>query len=94
MVYFRQFGNFRYFVKTNCSTLHEPMHTAPEPRQSAPNAPAHTSPATSNDGALGMAWWNGLAPIDRGYWLRCAGSAVPADAWAYYKASGLFEWSL
>lgn len=70
------------------------MHNAPEQRQSAPSHPGNTCATPSNDGALGMAWWNSLAPIDRGYWLRCAGSAVPADAWAYYKASGLFEWAL
>jgi hypothetical protein len=39
----------------------------------------------SADDAAGMAWWNALADYDRGFWARAALSAVPADAWAYYK---------
>jgi len=33
----------------------------------------------------GMTWWNGLDEADRRFWLRAALSAVPADAWTYYK---------
>jgi len=34
----------------------------------------------------GMAWWNAMSDADRAYWLRIAGSATPADAWAQYQA--------
>jgi len=37
------------------------------------------------DEALGMAWWNGLSERQRAEWLRRAGSAVVADAWAAFK---------
>jgi hypothetical protein len=33
----------------------------------------------------GIAWWNALTEAARADWLRCAGSATPADAWAEYK---------
>lgn len=39
----------------------------------------------TTDEAAGIAWWNALAEADRAFWLRAAMSAVPADAWAYYK---------
>jgi hypothetical protein len=32
-----------------------------------------------------MTWWNGLDEADRRFWLKAALSAVPADAWTYYK---------
>ena len=32
----------------------------------------------------GVVWWNALGEADRRFWLACAMSAVPADAWAYY----------
>ena len=38
------------------------------------------------DALLGMAWWNGLSEGERARWLDAADSAVPADAWAAYKA--------
>ena len=31
-------------------------------------------------------WWNDLTPEQRIHWMAEAGSAVPADAWAAYKA--------
>ncbi len=39
-----------------------------------------------NDTALGMAWWNRLTRQERAEWLARADSAVPADAWAAFKA--------
>lgn len=33
----------------------------------------------------GINWWNSLAEDDRALWMRRAGSAVPADAWAYFN---------
>lgn len=33
----------------------------------------------------GIAWWNGLSEDDRRFWLACAVSAIPAEAWACYK---------
>jgi hypothetical protein len=33
----------------------------------------------------GMAWWNALQPFERAYWLRTAGSAVPAEAWEAHR---------
>ena len=35
---------------------------------------------------VGMAWWNGLTPTRRRYWLDVAGSAVPADAWRAFQS--------
>lgn len=40
----------------------------------------------TRDDALGMAWWNGLSEQCRLHWLLRAGSDVPADAWAIFKA--------
>jgi hypothetical protein len=37
---------------------------------------------------IGMAWWNGLTPTRRRYWLDVAGSARPADAWRAFQAGG------
>jgi hypothetical protein len=37
------------------------------------------------DERTGIAWWNSLGKAARLYWLRQAGSAVPADAWSEYK---------
>jgi hypothetical protein len=42
--------------------------------------------ATADD-VRGMAWFNALAEAERAEWLRRADSAVPADAWAAYKAA-------
>lgn len=40
------------------------------------------------DAATGMAWWNGLTPDQRRFWMYCAGdTGVAADAWAAYKAA-------
>lgn len=39
------------------------------------------------DAAKGMAWFNGLSRSERAFWLDLAGSAVPADAWAAWKAA-------
>lgn len=39
----------------------------------------------TEDDAAGMAWWNALPERDRKHWLRAAGSAVAADAWALFK---------
>ncbi len=44
-----------------------------------------TQPLT--DEALGVAWFNGLSEYQRCLWLTRAGSSVPADAWAIFKAS-------
>jgi hypothetical protein len=33
----------------------------------------------------GIAWWNALQPFERAYWLRAAGSAVPAEAWEAHQ---------
>lgn len=38
------------------------------------------------DELAGMAWWNGMTDDERSSWLYLAGTAVPADAWAYYKS--------
>ena len=39
------------------------------------------------DAQLGMAWFNALTEIERGFWLHKADTAVPADAWAFFKLS-------
>lgn len=38
------------------------------------------------DEAMGMAWWNSLSERQRLFWLDQAGTAVPADAYAAFKA--------
>lgn len=38
-----------------------------------------------NDEQRGIEWWNALDEADRRFWLAAACSAVPADAWAYFK---------
>lgn len=43
---------------------------------------------TLTDAEVGVAWWNGLSRSERADWLVRAKSAVPADAWAAYKAAG------
>jgi hypothetical protein len=37
------------------------------------------------DERRGMSWWNSLPEMGRREWLRRAGSAVVADAWAEFK---------
>ena len=39
----------------------------------------------TDDEKAGIGWWNNLSPVARSYWLSTAGSAVVADAWAYFK---------
>lgn len=39
------------------------------------------------DEHAGMAWWNALPDRARREWLQRAGSAVPAQAWAAFKAA-------
>lgn len=34
---------------------------------------------------VGMAWWNGLPEADRRYWCLAAMTAVPAQAWKYFR---------
>jgi hypothetical protein len=41
----------------------------------------------TQDEARGMAWWNHITEAERSRWLAEAGSAVPADAWAAWKAA-------
>lgn len=45
-------------------------------------------PKPTADEAAGIAWWNGLSEADRAAWLKGAGSAVPAEAWAAFKQEG------
>lgn len=33
----------------------------------------------------GMAWWNNLPEADRRYWCLAAITAVPAEAWKYFR---------
>lgn len=37
------------------------------------------------DAMEGILWWNAMTETDRADWMKIAGSAVPADAWAAYK---------
>lgn len=43
---------------------------------------AHES---THDDVAGMAWWNGLSEADRRYWCLAAMTAVPAQAWQYFR---------
>lgn len=33
----------------------------------------------------GLTWWNFISENDRLFWLRAALTAVPAEAYAYYR---------
>jgi hypothetical protein len=48
-------------------------------------APAPTRVPTTDE-SRGIAWWSDLSEADREAWLQRAGSALPADAWAAFKA--------
>lgn len=37
------------------------------------------------DEQRGVDWWNGLSEADRRVWCLAANTAIPAQAWAYYK---------
>jgi hypothetical protein len=39
----------------------------------------------TSDEKAGIDWWNELLEWERGMWLRAAKTAVPAEAYAYYK---------
>ena len=39
------------------------------------------------DEQAGIDWWNGLTERDRAFWLQAATSAVPAEAWRFFKSS-------
>ena len=41
--------------------------------------------APTQDEQAGMAWWNSLGDLDRAYYLAVAGTAVVAQAWAWFK---------
>lgn len=40
------------------------------------------------DALRGSIWFNGLNRTERALWLGAAGTAVPAEAWSYYKSGG------
>lgn len=40
----------------------------------------------TDDERAGVDWWNALTEDERAAWMLLAGSAVPADAWSYFKA--------
>lgn len=42
------------------------------------------------DALEGMSWWNAMSDSERAHWLKVAGSATPADAWASYKNLNAF----
>jgi hypothetical protein len=44
------------------------------------------APQGDVDGGLCMAWWNALTEGDRRYWCFAAMTAVPAEAWRYFKS--------
>jgi hypothetical protein len=45
----------------------------------------------ASDAELGMAWFNSMNERQRLEALRAADSDCPADAWAYFKATGGFK---
>jgi hypothetical protein len=47
-----------------------------------------SQPVIPQDAELGIAWYNGLNPAERRQWHAVARSAIPADAWAAFKAGG------
>ena len=48
-------------------------------------AEAYARQARRLDDIRGMRWFNSLTEARRGYWLQCAGSSRPVDAWRYFK---------
>lgn len=38
---------------------------------------------------IGMQWWNSCSEAERGYWLKRANSAVPADAYEAFRTAPL-----
>lgn len=60
--------------------------TNPERTAKPPRKPSGRRKPTRDEQA-GIDWWNGLSKAARGRWLASAGSAVPGDAWAHFKAS-------
>jgi len=40
------------------------------------------------DALVAMTWWNSITEERRRHWLSVAGTAVPADAWRAFAASG------
>lgn len=47
--------------------------------------------AHSADAAMGIAWFNSLTKQQRLEALRTADTDMPAEAWAFYKATGAFK---
>lgn len=39
----------------------------------------------------GVVWWNSLTEDDRSFWLRRAGTSVPADAWEAFQVAQRFK---
>jgi DNA-binding transcriptional regulator YdaS (Cro superfamily) len=64
-------------------------HVAPPPRVRRKTAAAdQVAPDTTDlDAQAGMNWWNRATEAERREWCARAGSALPADAWAAFKAS-------
>jgi hypothetical protein len=46
-----------------------------------------SQPVIPQDAELGIAWYNGLSKAERVHWHAVARSAIPADAWAAFKAA-------
>jgi len=42
--------------------------------------------ALTTDAEAGIAWWNACTERERAHWCKVASSAVPAEAWAAFKA--------
>lgn len=47
--------------------------------------PENLDRSPTPDEAAGMAWWNSLGEIARGYWLSRANCGTVADAYAAFK---------
>ena len=58
-------------------------------RRSSPveRGPLRGATAPTADEQAGIDWWNGQSEADRAVWLRAANTYIPAEAWAYFKAS-------
>ena len=41
----------------------------------------------TTDEQAGMDWWNSLTETERAHWLAVSQTAVPAEAWAAFKAA-------
>ena len=84
----QQPGNWDGFKAALAETDVPSDFLSPEDRQQGVHVrdPLDEALSHSNEfDVVGMAWWNGLSEADRRYWCLAAMTAVPAQAWKYFR---------